>query len=244
MAKEKTIASIMETSDYDKFKFVVGNRHIDRKHVDKIKGELKMKVIVDPIMVNKDMGILDGQHRYTARKELGLPIQYYVGQDMTPEEIARMNDVAKKWKPENYADVYLTESYRVYRSFRQIYPQFNHSIAIVLLTNGNSVGDGDAETSFRQGKFLVRSINKADTLAKNLIAIGEFTPVYKRRSFVYALMRAMDVKGFDIKRFVRKLPHKGHSLKDYGRSDDFLAAIEQVYNWKEPETHRLRLSPL
>ena len=38
------------------------------------------KLLMCPIIVNENYEIIDGQHRYSASKELGLPIRYIVGE--------------------------------------------------------------------------------------------------------------------------------------------------------------------
>ena len=52
-----------------------------------------------PIMVDADMRIIDGQHRFYACKELGLPIYYVVKNDVDPEQaMITLNQTSKKWE--------------------------------------------------------------------------------------------------------------------------------------------------
>lgn len=236
-AKQWEIGQIMETLEYDRFTFIPGNRPVDPNHVEYLKKKMSNNYLVAPIMCNKDLGIMDGQHRYIACQQLELPIRYYITDDMAPEEIAGMNNVAKRWKPENYANVYNTEHYRAYRTFRQSYPKLVHTTAVILLAGGDNTVSGD--DVFKTGHFKVKNYNKAVKTAELLMHIGEYTRVYSKRSFVYALLHIMSYKEYDEKRLMRKIKHKSKVLKDYSRTDDFIQALQDMYNWMEPAENKV-----
>jgi hypothetical protein len=63
-----------ETTEYTKFKKARGNRPVDEGHVKQLKKLIAEKDLYDPIRVNKDMEVIDGQHTLQARKELDLKV--------------------------------------------------------------------------------------------------------------------------------------------------------------------------
>ena len=73
---------VYTTTNLNIFKFMDdGNRPVDKKHVNQLKDRLSEKYLRTIIKVNENMNIIDGQHRYTAIKELneenrkkGLPL--------------------------------------------------------------------------------------------------------------------------------------------------------------------------
>ena len=70
-----------ETTDYKRFKFLINNRQTARNHINRLKDAITKNpdiLSVQPILVNEKMEIIDGQHRFTAASELGLPIHYTV----------------------------------------------------------------------------------------------------------------------------------------------------------------------
>lgn len=69
---------MQESKEYNNFKFLSANRPIDYNHVNKIKKSLQEYGFLDsqPITVNSEMEIIDGQHRFVACKEMGLPIKF------------------------------------------------------------------------------------------------------------------------------------------------------------------------
>lgn len=68
------------TKNYDMFEFITANRSINRSHVNKLKKSLSEYGFLSsqPITVSNDMKIIDGQHRFIACKEMGIPINYQV----------------------------------------------------------------------------------------------------------------------------------------------------------------------
>ena len=62
----------IETTDYTRFKKTRGNRPVDEAHVAQLKKLIADKDLYDPIRVNKNMEVIDGQHTLEARKQLDL----------------------------------------------------------------------------------------------------------------------------------------------------------------------------
>jgi len=69
---------ILITYDYEIFKRMRGNRILNNSHVKNLVKSMKEKYLPQPILVNKDMEIIDGQHRFAAAEELNLPIHYLI----------------------------------------------------------------------------------------------------------------------------------------------------------------------
>ena len=86
------------TTDYNKFSYVKINRDINRKYVAKLKNSMKEKGYVGPgILVNENLEILDGQHRFISCQELGIPVKYIVKTGYSIEEIAALNMNGHNW---------------------------------------------------------------------------------------------------------------------------------------------------
>jgi hypothetical protein len=106
----KEAVSFELSKDYDSFKILEGNRSINRNKVERFEVEFKEhKYHKDfPILVNENMEIIDGQHRFVACKNLGLPIVFKKTKDAYEiEEIARLNSLSTKWKSADFVNAYL-----------------------------------------------------------------------------------------------------------------------------------------
>lgn len=64
------MSKILYSKDYNKFKVIEGTKIFNDNIY--LKGE------VDPIIVNKDMYIIDGVHRFIALKNEGIEVPYII----------------------------------------------------------------------------------------------------------------------------------------------------------------------
>lgn len=89
IGKDTVVNIVYETTDYDKFVIVDGNRIID--HVEHIKQSMKEHYVPNAILVNEKFEILDGQNRFKAQKELGKPVRYIVEEGLGIVDARAMN---------------------------------------------------------------------------------------------------------------------------------------------------------
>ena len=104
-SKTHVCTVVYETTDYEMFRFIEGNREINKtneKNLKKNFGENGEDYIMNPIIVNEKMEIIDGQHRFKALKELGKPIHYIVVEGIGCDAAQRMNQVSLRWSLLNY----------------------------------------------------------------------------------------------------------------------------------------------
>ena len=73
-------SAMKKTKDYSQFKYLPGNRDLVLNHVDRLVKSISKNNLLknNPIMINKQGYILDGQHRLQAAEELGVDIYYNV----------------------------------------------------------------------------------------------------------------------------------------------------------------------
>ena len=98
------IPQIQSTTDYNSFKLFIENRPISRKHVNSFIDDKTFpdKFPTAAIVVDKEMRIIDGQHRYSAAKELGIPVYYVVDPTATIDDIRLRNKKNKEWNSLHY----------------------------------------------------------------------------------------------------------------------------------------------
>ncbi len=74
---------IYETTNYDLFRLVNGNRIVNSLNYTKLIKSIEQKQLLIPICVNEKMEIVDVQHRFIACKEFGKSIYFYVANVIT-----------------------------------------------------------------------------------------------------------------------------------------------------------------
>lgn len=105
MKLNNKVTSVYSTMDYDVFTFIEGNRELD--HVKAVKESIeKVGFLWVPILVNEKFEIIEGQHRFTACKELGLPVIYIIQPNIGMKEVQALNTCAKRWTIKNHIHAY------------------------------------------------------------------------------------------------------------------------------------------
>ena len=99
MNKKREIKS---TKNYSLFSKIIGNRHLDAHNVKRLKQSIESIGLQTPMMVNYKHGIIDGQHRLQAVKELDIAIDYYIVSNFKEENIHELQ-VSKKWTAFDFA---------------------------------------------------------------------------------------------------------------------------------------------
>ena len=124
-----------ETTDYSKFKKTRGNRPVDEAHVQQLKKLIEEKDLYDPIRVNKNMEVIDGQHTLEARKQLDLKVPFIIMDSDDPLDVARLNTGRKNWSMENHLDSHCARNKMDYRICRNKMQQYGINVAemVVLL---------------------------------------------------------------------------------------------------------------
>lgn len=236
---------VQQTSDYDQFSFIESNRDQSRGHVEALKRayeEMGNFTKVQPILVNDRYQIIDGQHRFTACKELGLPIFFTVVAGLGVKEARNMNLLHRSWRVDDFAHSYATDgdpNYIKYIQLKEDYG-FSHSILMAYIT-GHADRSGTLK-DFREGNLVVEDEAGVRSRLDKLAGVGEYTNLVNNREFGYAMLKAMNVEDYDQKRMVKKVRLHGDAvLKRLGAVDDNLRQLEEVYNYGMRGDNRVRL---
>ena len=120
---------IKVTNEYDKFKKLKGNRAVTEKRKEKIKNSiLKVGYITSPILVNDKYEIIDGQGRFEALKELQLPIEYIIQDNIGITECVAMNIHQTNWSLLDYIQSYADKGIQSYQYIVDLMKEFNIKI--------------------------------------------------------------------------------------------------------------------
>ena len=93
------VGNVCRTKNYESFKAAPGNRVTkDRKALRKSIAE---KGLISPIIVDAEFNVIDGQHRLSICKELGIDVDYIV-RKVENDSILDVNTNQLNWKREDY----------------------------------------------------------------------------------------------------------------------------------------------
>lgn len=225
--------NIMVTENYDMFKKIGGNRKINKANYAKIVKSMKEEQLIIPIVVNERYEIIDGQHRYTACKDLGKPIYFYMVRGYGLEQVKRANIASSNWKKENYLDMFVAEGNKTYKEFEEIKERYDLNIsnllkifAIVQEKQSARVG-----YEFENGTFTLDG--KMEVL-RFLTALEDFNffKFYKSNNFLIAFTRLYFKSEYDHDKMKTKLITHRNSLEKRSTSDEYLVLLcNRIYSF-------------
>ena len=92
--------TILKSLNYDSFSLIGWNRSITENNVKKLvkENEKEVKMHLFPIIVDSNLSIIDGQHRFETCKRLKLPVYYIIksGANDHYEEIRSVNTAGRR----------------------------------------------------------------------------------------------------------------------------------------------------
>ena len=230
---------VNKTNDYNMFSFIDGNRNINEGQLTRLTKSIEDNYIPIPIVVNEKKQIIDGQHRYTVVKSLNKPVYYIEIEGLRLAEVHTLNTIAKNWSHDDYMNSYADKgigAYIKYREFKNKY-NFSHNDSLALL-NGIRTG-GSLWQQFKDGLLTITSYNNAVNKADKITMIKEYYDGYKRRAFIFAMMRVFNNKEYNHTEFLKKLSYQSTKLVDCTKAVEYLALIEEIYNYKRKNKVRL-----
>src|SRR5689334_746420 len=101
--------AIYQTTDYDQFQLIAGNRSLNKANLKKLTASMKEEHLLIPIIVNEKMEIIDGQHRFVAAKDLNKPVYYIINIGYGLSQVKRANTVGVNWTNEDFLATYREE---------------------------------------------------------------------------------------------------------------------------------------
>jgi len=243
LVNDDVVGEIYSTSDYTKFRLVYGNRQLKRSKVIRMREAIKQenKIQAYPIVVNSNYQIIDGQHRFIALAELGLPVCYIVNNTFKISVIAISASNQDKWKSDDYLESWCTlgrNDYIVFRNFMKTYDT-NFTVTLVLF-NGRFTGG--LYRDFAEGKFSAKYHKRAKKWIKMVHEFKEYIQdIHKDRHFVRAILNCFSHPEYNHKRMLRKMQLQGSAVieKKMNRLD-YIRQIESLYNWHESEDNQVR----
>lgn len=240
--KDKVIAKVMETYDYSKFKELKGNRNLDVPNLKRITQSMKENPLFSIITVNKDFEIIDGRHRFTACKELKLPIYYVICDKYTLKEVQILNTNSKNWNNISYLNSYCALGYAEYikvKNFMSKYPYFTITLVLHLLSLTASRGvikargrSGYNVDTFKNGNYKCVNIDKSEEIATQLIRLRMVTDLYNRRSFVNAYLIILRSPNFSQKLFFKKMKTYTGMIEAQTNAKKYVDMFEKIYNFR------------
>jgi hypothetical protein len=193
----------------------------------------------NPIVVNTKGEILDGQHRYEARKLLEKQVYYIisgvpVSQASMVKAITTMNSQAKNWVVADYLNSYIKQNKVNYLKLKVLVDKYPF-LSISQLVNLVSSANGKAHVNFKNGTLDLDRYEQAEEIAYWVVSLAQTsvdTKVLKMTAFINAIKALIGSGKVTLEDLIKKISLQPKKVVP---STTVQAAIENllsVYNYK------------
>jgi hypothetical protein len=148
------------TDNYELFKFMDGNRPINSKHIYNLIESIKKEnlLYIRPILVDEEMHILDGQHRFEAAKTLGVKVYFIKIKSENHSEILRLNQNNKNWKILDFLNFHSVKSKnKNYLKIIQIMNTYGWNLSDFFIYSSYSIRKKSLREEFENGLFEIKT---------------------------------------------------------------------------------------
>lgn len=250
---DELVAQVYSTTHYEKFKLIEQNREVD--HVKALKISFQKRDVPNAIIVNESFEIIEGQNRFFARKELGLPILYYIIEGLDIYDVAALNSFSKNWQGKDFINMYASlgkESYKIANDFHNNFPDLPLHLCIQILADSTSVGHGSVGSDkdrknrkfdeVRTGDFKVSDLDHAYFVARCIMKYKAFSrpglQIYKQTAFVSAMIQLLRQDNFDNDEMVRKAALFPTMFYRCLKAKEYIKMLEDLWNYKRSKNKK------
>lgn len=226
------------------FKGVKGNRDLNKKNLLSITKSIANKNLLEanPIIVNENMEIIDGQHRLKVAQDNNLEIYYITIKGTYLEDIHRLNTARKDWSNLDYITSYAKRGKQSYVKLLEFMQEYDIPAGIALVVLFNSRAGADY-SRIKNGIFEVNDEQLELGHARYQLFLRvkpyfEKAQVSRTENLLYALNVVLE-KEMD-KLLEQNLSKLADKLQHRIRRVEYLRDFESVINWKR-QTNLLRL---
>lgn len=227
----------MKTFDYDLFDFIPSNRTINKGLVARLKKSITEHGYVNsrPIIVNKEMLIIDGQHRYIACKELKLPIIYEIETLDEQKAMIALNMNQQIWRLNEYIDHWASFNIPCYVAVKDYEQTHKFGISSTLSILKGNVSKATAN-DIRLGKEFELNQN-ADSIAQFVHDCKPFINFAKTKVFISAVVSLFKQTTFENTEIVLS---RIQIVRQQANVSDYMAVFENIINKRKRDKITLK----
>lgn len=235
--KYKEINKVYETVNYGIFKNLKGNRQVEKLRKKRLNESFdKVGLIKAPIIVNEKMEIIDGQGRFEACKERGLPIVFQIIEGIGDKECICMNTGTMNWSIPDYVNFYAEKGLKDYQEIKALSTKYKNIplSSLIPLSKGLSANTkgGDNQIDVKQGFFKITQ--DLDELEEQLVYINELVPYCKKSSRATSIVPVLSMcylnKNIDRSLLRKKILDNYKVMTPSQDIPRFCSSLSEIYN--------------
>lgn len=257
IAKTVKVNDVRLTNDLTVFKEIMGNRPPNPQHVSRLASSIERNgLLQNPILVNENMEVIDGQHRLLAAKKSDSSIYYIIVKGYTLDQVQILNLNQKNWSKKDFMEGYADMGKKPYIKLRNFMLK-NKGIAvndcISLCSSGKTFKNFcmtnkyrkegttvDIKQVFVEGTWEGDSFHKAQDVVNKLKKLEPYYDGYKRSTFIRTMIHLLGKEDFIFSEFLHKVQIQPMKLVDCTKISQYKILIEEIYNYRRKEKVNLR----
>lgn len=244
--------TIQCTTNYSIFQELPSNRggsglhQVHLAHLEKSIQERNL-LHLRPIIVNKDMVIIDGHHRLAIAKKLNLPIYYMIDEEANYKEAVKLTAATAPWSVLQYIKCFAMEGKEEYQRLLAFLTKYKLDPKLLNRILGGHQRSHAGSTLLRSGEFKftdkifqsIPIIEKINELIDVLVKVGTMRGDLMATEFWYGtnfFIKTIDVN-LDWEDFLQKLQmHYPSNLFDFYHWKNVAGGLFRIYNINKRST--------
>ena len=236
---DKIVSSVYRTTSYECFQNLCGNRQLGGRPAKIIKSIQENGYIMNPIVVNENYEVIDGQARLEAEKRLGIPVDYVVCPGLTIKDCVALNAHSTSWTLQDYVESFASVGNENYIRLNKL--KEAHRPGLQTIANIVEGLYGSAEKNRKVGSNAIKSGDLIVTEFEYMIAdqklsyIDTFAPFLKKAggNFDYwslALSFCYDLEEVDNAKLQERVRTRALEIHPCSNIVTALEELERCYN--------------
>lgn len=230
---------IHETKDYSIFRTLKGNRPVERARVKRIRDSFeKVGYVPNPIIVNENKEVIDGQGRLQVCEELGIPVLYIIVPGLSAKECISMNISSTNWRMDDYVNFYIENGNDNYSRLDRLVRDHSVSLSVavcaatgLMTTNNDAVKDGLLELSEKQYRDVDAMLDYIDSF----VELMKSNDVTKSSMLDMALCFIYQHPEIDNERMRTQFKKYGYRMKSVSKSGEVFECLTDIYNYHKKQ---------
>jgi len=234
---------IWESYNYGDFKLINGNRIIDPKKVKAISSEVTGGLNLlkyNPIMVDEEGNVYDGQHRLKVSIETNNPVYYVICPKMTLKEIAKLNSRGSNWKIKDFVNAFARSGNKNYIKLEELqkeYAPIKYNVLARMLRIGEP-GPSNIWRIIAEGNFKVKHLEETIKIL-DFCYLFSYHKLWCKHQFMYPMYRIMDLPELNRGRLMSQMEKQFDGFVHSSDWRHYANQINHAYNFKEKDKIKL-----
>lgn len=234
---------IYTTKDYSKFKKLEGNRDVPIARVEIIKKSIEsVGYVTNPIIVNENFEVIEGQGRLQALKELELPVDYIIEDGCGIKQCIALNMRNTNWKLTDFIKSYANRGYVGYKRLCMLMEKYQKYGITTLATAVKLISKFDND-QIKNGTLEISEEEYNDAIDR-LNWLEKITPYCKscagELNFLYqSLLICKEFDGVDMDKLKERVISQNSVMLPFASIPDCMQSLEQLYNKNRPEKFKV-----